>query len=391
MIPKYYEFNCPVKILSGRKALANLPYELTQLGAQMALVVTDKGVVGAKLIKQVEAAFKDSDREIGAIYDETPPDSSAAAVNQVARFYQEKGCDCLVAVGGGSVIDTAKGANIVISEQVDDLTELQGVDRITARMQPLVAIPTTAGTGSEVTNVAVVYDDRSGVKMGFMSNRLYPQVAILDPVMTLTLPAKMTAATGMDAYTHAVEAYYCLQKNPVSDAFATLAIKLIDQHLVQAVTDGKDTNARMGMANGALLAGIAFSNSMVGMVHALAHATGGVARVAHGVANSILLPYGMAYNLDKVPRYLAELAEIMGEPVAGLDERARAEKAIEHVKALRARLHEACGLPLTLSQAGVKEDQIEQIARVSINDGTLTYNPEEMTYDDALKVLKEAL
>ena len=390
MMPKYFEFFCPVKILSGRKALSNLPYELAQLGAENAMIITDKGVVEAKLLEPVEAAFADSDRSIGAVFEDTPVDSSNRVVNEVAGLYREKGCDALVAVGGGSVIDTAKGVNIVVSEDTDDLLKFQGVDRVTGPVQPFIAVPTTAGTGSEVTAAAVIYNEEAGVKMAFMSNKLYPQVAIIDPVMMMTMPARLTAATGMDALTHAIEAYTCLQKNPVSDAFAVAAIKLVFENLARAVEHGDDEKTRIAMADAALLAGIAFSNSMVGMVHALAHACGGVAHVPHGVANSIMLPFGMEYNIEKVPEHFAELASVMGGEVEGLDTGQQAQKAVELVRELAGELNRLCGMPLNLREAGVTEEQLERIAKLSVDDGALTYNPEEMTYEDALAVLEKA-
>jgi alcohol dehydrogenase len=390
VIPKFYEFICPVKIVSGRKALSNLPYEITQLGARKPLVVTDRGVMAAGLMKHLESAFSDSDRQIGALFEDTPVDSSDRVINEVARLYRASRCDALIALGGGSVIDTVKGVNIVISENTDDLLKYMGVDRLTAHMQPMVAIPTTAGTGSEVTNVAVIRNEGAGAKMAFMSNKLYPHVAILDPAMTMTMPPRITAATGMDALTHAVEAIYGLQKNPVSDAFGAAAIRLIRDFLIKAVENGDDEEARLAMANAALLAGMSFSNSMVGMVHALAHACGGVAHVPHGVANSIILPLGMEYNIAKVPWSVAEVAEHLGASVEGLDMHERGRKAVAMVRDLTSRLNDLCGLPLRLRDAKVTEDQLAKIARAAINDGALTYNPEEMTYDDALSVLKKA-
>lgn len=390
MIPKYYEFICPVKILSGRKALSNLPYEITQLGSRRAMVITDKGVAGAGLIRHVKSAFADSDREIGEIFEDTPVDSSDRVVNKAAGIYRDKDCDSIVAVGGGSVLDTAKGVNIVISEKEDDLLKVQGVDRIRGPMQPFIAVPTTAGTGSEVTNVAVIRNEEAGVKMAFMSNKLYPHVAILDPLMTMTMPPKITAATGMDALTHAVEAIYGLQKNPVSDACGAAAIKLVSRYLVEAVENAENEEARMAMANAALLAGMSFSNSMVGIVHALAHACGGVAHVPHGVANAILLPYGMEYNTNKVPWAVAEVAGYLGDPAGNLDMHDRAGKAVEYVRNLTRKLNGICDLPLRLKDAKVGKDQLEKIAKVAINDGALTYNPEEVTYEEALNVLKKA-
>ncbi len=386
----FYEFFCPVKVISGRQALSNLPHEMDQLNVKRALVVTDKGVAGAGLIRYVEDAFQGSACSIGHIFDETPPDSSNVVVNQVAELFKQKNCDCFVAVGGGSCIDTAKGANIVVTEQTDDLMKFRGAERLKKAMKPLLVVPTTAGTGSEVTLVAVISNVQAGVKMAFTSDRLYPNVAILDPKMTMTMPPKITAATGMDALTHAVEAYYCLQKNPISDSLAITAIKLAMGNLVKCVENGKDEDARLAMANSSLIAGIAFSNSMVGVVHALAHATGGVCHVPHGVANAILLPFGMENNLAKRAGEIGELAQYLcGREIPG-DDRAKAEAAIQAVRDINKKLNQMSGLPNRLRDAGVTEDKLEAIAKVAVNDGALIYNPEEVTYEEALEILRRA-
>lgn len=390
MIPEYYEFSCPVKIICGYKALSNLHYEMGQMGVSRALVVTDQGVMKAGLMNKVTAALEGSHCTISAVYSETPVDSSTVAVHEVARMYSERGCDCLVAVGGGSCIDTAKGVNIVISEQTEDLMKLQGTDRLTKPMGPLVVIPTTAGTGSEVTMVAVIKDADAGVKMPFMSERLYPKLAVIDPEMTITMPPKVTAATGMDALTHAAEAYYGLQKNPISDAFAAAAVTLIFKNLVSCVESGSDARSRLAMATAAMLAGIAMSNSMTGIVHALSHAVGGICHVPHGVANAIFLPWGMEHNLEKVPHCIGELAPYMGVenvPDQALD---RARASVRAVRNLNTRLNQLSGLPLRLREAGVQEHMLEVIARATIDEGPCTYNPEEVTYEGALEILRKA-
>jgi len=389
MVPQYYEFCCPVKTISGLKALSNLPYEMTLLDARRALIVTDQGVVGAGLIRQVESVFEASDCRIGALYDRTPPDSSSAVVNEVADLFANEACDCFVAVGGGSCMDTAKCANMIVTEGTRDLMQFQGAERLKKPMKPFIAVPTTAGTGSEVTLAAVIFDQDTHTKMAFTSYRLFPDVAILDPKMTMTMPPKITAATGMDALTHAIEAYYCLQKNPISDALALAAIKLIMENLVACVEHGNDEHARLAMANAALIAGISFSNSMVGVVHALAHACGGVCRVPHGVANAVFLPWGMESNLGKAADAIAELAPVLGAAPSG-DAKDQAKAAIQAVRDLGKRLNGLCGLPTTLREAGVSEDKLEAIAKAAINDGSVTYNPEEVTYEDALEILKKA-
>ncbi len=226
--------------------------------------------------------------------------------------------------------------------------------------------------------------------MAFTSDRLYPNVAILDPKMTMTMPPKITAATGMDALTHAIEAYYCLQKNPISDSLAITAIKLAMGNLVQCVENGKDESARLAMANSSLIAGMAFSNSMVGVVHALAHATGGVCHVPHGVANAILLPFGMENNLAKKAAEIGELAPYLcGREIQG-DDRAKAVAAIQAVRDLNKKLNQLGGLPNRLRDAGVTEDKLEAIAKVAVNDGALIYNPEEVTFEEALDILRRA-
>ncbi|MGM0418934.1 MAG: iron-containing alcohol dehydrogenase, partial [Thermodesulfobacteriota bacterium] len=234
MLPSYYEFYNPVKIISGNKALENIAYELGLLNAKRPLVITDKGVEKAGLMDVFMDSFKSSDIEIGPVFSDVPPDSSNATVNKIAKIYNEYNCDSLIAVGGGSPIDTAKGVNILVTENSEDLSEFEGADRLTHPLRPFVVIPTTAGTGSETTLVAVIYNEEKQVKMEFTSGYLLPDLAVLDPRMTQTMPAKITAATGMDAMTHAVEAYTCLQKNPVSDAYAFSAIKLIKSNLLKA-------------------------------------------------------------------------------------------------------------------------------------------------------------
>jgi alcohol dehydrogenase len=392
MIPSYYEFINPVKIVSGTNAVDNIPHELDQLGAKRPMVITDQGVVMAGLLKYVEDAIEDSIATIGAVYDKTPPDSSLEVVREIAALYRSSNCDSFIAIGGGSAMDTAKGVNIIITENSDDLTQFIGADRLKNRLQPLIAIPTTAGTGSEVTLVAVVSDTANNVKMPFTSSHLLPNVAIIDPRMTLTLPPRLTAATAMDAMTHAVESYYCTQKNPMSDAYAFAAIKILRENIVNAVKNGKDAKTRLAVANAATMAGIAFSNSMVGLVHSLGHATGGICHVPHGVAMSIFLPFGMEYNLEKAGDHIGELLLPLGgsELYAATPKVRRAESAIKIIRKLQTELYQLCELPMTLKDAGVPRNKLEQIAQATMDDGALTYNPEVVTQADALRILKLA-
>ncbi len=395
MLPEYYEFYSPVKINSGQDALETIPYELHQLRVKKPLVLTDQGIRKAGLLDIFLRAVGENGLHIDQadIFDRVPSDSSIETVNEAAELFRRNGNDALIAIGGGSVIDTAKGVNIVVSSGSDDLRKLMGVDRLSLRLFPLIVIPTTSGTGSEATLVAVIADKGNDVKLPFVSYQLVPTLAVLDPRMTESLPPRLTAATGMDALTHAIEAYTCLQKNPVSDAFAWKAIELIRRFLVKATVNGKDRQARLAMANASLMAGIAFSNSMVGAVHAIGHALGAVAHVHHGTAMAILLPAVMERNLEKVEDLYAELLL----PLAGAEVYAmtppdmRARKVIEVVRNLNGQLHRLTGMPVRLSQAGVDESLFDEIAEKAVNDGSMSTNPLDFDRDQVKEILRSVL
>ena len=399
-LPGYYEFCCRVKIIAGHNALEKIPTALSHLNAGKPMIVTDKGVAGAGLIDIVTTAIKDG-VTIGAIADDVPPDSDLRVVNRLAQEYREKGCDSLIAVGGGSVMDTAKGINIVVSEKADDLMKFSGGNVLKRSLKPLIAVPTTAGTGSEVTMVAVIKDHEKHLKMAFVSYFLLPDVSIVDSRMTLSLPPAITAATGMDALSHAVEAYTCLAKNPLSDAHALAAINLISENLVNIVKNPGDRNGRLAMANAATLAGIAFSNSMVGMVHTLGHSVGSVCGVPHGVCMAILLPYGLEYNMHKISR----LSEELLLPLAGAEEYAgtpkdqRLGKVVTLIRRMNQDLHDATGgrhprfFKEVVDRNGmqmVTKEKLADVAKTALGDGSIFYNPEDLDYNDFLMVLEAA-
>lgn len=394
MIPAYYEFANTAKVLSGDRAIENIPFELRNLRCERVLVITNKDLRRLGYADIVLGALADGKIEVAAVFEDVPVDSSVDVVNDVARVFGEQHCDGLVAIGGGSVLDTAKGVRIVLSAAGQDLMDLRGADRLIGRyLTPLVAVPTTAGTGSEVTGVAVIKDTRRHVKMAFASFDLVPDVAVLDPRMTAGLPPRLTASTGMDALTHAVEAFSCVQANPLSDGYARAAIDLVREYLPGAVANGRDTKGRLAMANAALLAGVSFSNSMVGIVHAMGHACGGVANVPHGDAMAVLLPHGMKFNLVAArDRYAELLLHLAGSEVfAATPKEKRAEAAIEAVRALLDGLHTSVGQPVTLSECGITAEQLPEIAQAAAVDGAMSMNPRFAGAADILDVLKAAL
>lgn len=393
MTKAYYEFFCPVKVIAGHAALEHIPFELATLGAKRPLIITDKGVRTNGLLEPIETAFSSTDAEIGFIFDEVPPDSSLETVKKAAAYYREHQCDALIAVGGGSVIDTAKATNILVTEGGDDLLKYSGAHNLPKQLKPFFVIPTTSGTGSEVTMVAVVSDPVKNVKMAFASYYLMPHAAILDPRMTQTLPPHLTAMTAMDAMTHAIEAYTCMAANPLSDAYATGAIKKISQNLFKVLENPKDAEARLELAQASTMAGIAFSNSMVGLVHSLGHALGAVAHLPHGLCMNLFLPYVLEYNKSVNGNKIAELLL----PLAGADIYSqtpadqRADKTIETLYSIRDHLYELTKLPRTLQETGkVSEKQLDDVAEKALNDGSIIYNPKEASLMQLREILQKA-
>lgn len=392
MLPKYYEFLNSVKIMSGENALENLPHELKMMGAKKPIVLTDAILAKCGTLDKVQKAFKGFDIDVTETYTDIPPDSSIKVINEIAGIFKAKGCDSIIALGGGSVIDTAKGLRIVIEQGGNDIMDYMGLDSLPRKDRIAFAvIPTTSGTGSECTNVAVIANPDKNVKMEFISYDLLPDFAVLDPRMTETMPPKITANTGVDALVHAIEGYTCLQKNPLSQSYAFAAIRLITTFLPKAVLEGGNHEYRLAMSNAATMAGIAFSNSMVGLVHAIGHAVGGVAHVPHGIAMSILLPHVMKFNLETLkPAYAELLLPLAGAEIyATTPKEERAQKAIEFVTAF-IKQFESVGLPTKLSDAKVTEDQFDAIAQTAINDGAIVVNPIMATKEQVIEILKEA-
>ena len=394
MLPEYYEFSNSAKILSGEFAIENIANELHSLGGTKAILLSDKTLEKIGTMQLVIDAVLGSNLiEIADIFTDIPPDSSLELINQIAKRYQEKECDCIIALGGGSVIDTAKGVRMLIFQNVRDLKELAGCEMIKyGKHIPFVAIPTTSGTGSEVTLVAVILDKLKNTKMEYISYYLVPDVAVLDARMTLTLPPKISAATGMDALCHSIESYTCMQKNPLSDAYATSAIKLIRENIVEVCKKGKNKEARLAMANASLMAGVAFSNSMVGMIHAIGHALGGVSRVPHGEAMNILMPHCMKYNVDMLKEEYGELLLPMaGSEVYSITPKEqRAKQMIKEVELLSQELHTITGLPTTLREVNVQKEDFEKITKIALNDGALLVNPKKVNAEDIMAILNEA-
>jgi len=373
----------PTKIVFGPGTARDAGTEMAGLGCSRALVVTDPGVTKAGLVDGILTAL--GEKCVG-VWSDVPQDTGVGVVNRAAHYARERGADCVVSVGGGSVIDTAKGVCILLTEG-GGLENIEGIQLLTRPQTPHIVIPTTAGTGSEVTSMAVILDERKGQKILIVEYFNTPRIAILDPLMTQGLPPLLTASTGMDAMTHAVEALQSVQREPIADGLAMQAIRLLHRHLPVCVQNGADLAARGQVQLAATMAGWAFGNAMVGLVHAMAHSLGAVARVPHGIANGILLPHVMAFNLGDAAEGYAMAAEALGVRDRGMDEREAAGAAVAAVRSLLRQT----GHPERLSQAGVKQEDLARAAALSLSDGAIVNNPRMvLDEDEVLAVYREA-
>lgn len=390
---RYYDFFCPVKLLAGEQALEQLASELASLGAHRPLLLTDKGVNATGLATLLANVLAEGELPVAAIWDEIPADSSTAVVERIAKRYRELDCDSLVALGGGSVIDTAKAVNILTSMGGDHLLDYSGAGCLTRPLKPLAVVPTTAGTGSEVTLVAVIKDETSGRKVPFTSPFLLPQLTVLDPRLTQGLPLNITAATAMDAMTHAIEAFIGTAKNPVSDALALMAVEKIASALPQIIHDPQNKQLRLQLAEGSTLAGMAFSNSMVGLVHALGHSLGARCHLPHGLCMNLFLPTVLDYNRPEVDNELARLLlPLVGaERFAATPAHQRAEATITAIRSLRDTLWQAVKLPRTMNEAGVSDRSLlTEIRDLAVNDGALLFNRKDADREQLLTLLERA-
>lgn len=388
-----FEFHCPTKIICGKNALHKLPVKMTDRKVTKPLIVTDKNLVALGIAERVFAPLKEADIPY-VVYDQVPPDSSLTVVNEVAELYRTQGCDGWIALGGGSAIDTAKGAAAAVSVGEKDFTGLQGSEILQDDLDTLIAIPTTAGTGSEVTLVAVVADTQNHAKLSYTSYRLVPHLAFLDPQFTASLPPKLTATTGIDALTHAIEAFTSIQKNPISDALALQAIRLISENLAHSCAEPNDLDARTNLALGSLLAGASFSNAMVGIVHAIGHSLGGLCHIPHGQAMMLLLPHCVHFNRSHgyhkglygqlLPSLRPDLdtARLSSEEKDALFE--------TELFTMNDFYHREYGVPTQLRELRVTKDQLPQVAKQARYDGAALYNKQEITEEVALEILEAA-
>jgi alcohol dehydrogenase class IV len=376
-------FKIANKLITGPAAIEQLSAELTRLNVQNPLIVTDAILVKSGTVDLALAQL--GGRRYG-LFDQVKPEPEISIVEDCTRAYREGGHDGLIGVGGGSAIDIAKGVAAFASHE-GPLAELFGVDLVKRKGPPLIAIPTTAGTGSEVTNVAIFSDKEAQLKKGIVSDYLLPDVALVSPLMTLTCPRSVTAASGVDALVHAIESYLSVNASPITDAIALGAIKLIVKALPKAYANPSNLQAREDMATASLMAGMAFGNAGVGAVHALAYPLGGRFNIAHGVSNALLLPYVMEWNKLACVERMRDIADAMGVRVAHLSDREAADLAVKAMADLCA----AVEIPSGLRSFNVPEDAIPAMAEeASKIERLMRNNPRKLTAADIEKIYRAA-
>jgi alcohol dehydrogenase class IV len=393
----FYQFLAPTRVIAGRDLIESAGFEFAKEGAKRVLIVTDEVIRGTGLVDRVAAGLTDGGLEVAGIFDAVPQDSDSGVVGRVAGMVRDEGADSILAVGGGSVMDTAKLANVVFVhggsprdwEGYFGLPRADDGEGRSLELAPLACIPTTAGTGSEASMVAVVKDRDEHVKYQIADLPMYPRLAILDPESTRTLPPRLAAATGMDAMTHAIEGYVSSEWSPHTDAYAMTALRLLRDNLQRAVEHPDDDDARGNMLIAANLAIIPTSSIACGIAHSMAHACGAHFDVPHGVANAITLPWSISYNAaggeDIAARY-RDINEVFGVETGGPGE-AIGEALAEHVRGLVARL----GLPTRLAQVGVTEAGIPDLVDGAMGDGCTVVNPREPSEDDFTDLFRRAL
>ena len=379
----YFEFVATPKIIYGPGSIKQMGRSAAKLGCKKPFLVIDRIFVDRGLDKTIEEVLKSAGMECAGMLTDIPPDSDKAVIQQGYDAASAAGADAVAALGGGSTIDTGKGLRVMLG--MDGVLP-EGVNVITKPLPPMIAIPTTAGTGSECTSAAVIRDKERGVKISYTDQNLAPTLAVLDPELTRTMPAAITAGTGMDALSHCIEALQSINNQLISDGLALQAIRLITRSLPKAVADGNDMEARGEMLLAATMAGLAFSNTLVGLTHAAAHSVGATYRMPHGTACGLFLPFAMEFNIDVAGDVYALAAQAMGIDTKDMTPLEAARAAVIEIR----KLHVSLGLPKSLADAGVPEEGVETIAKKAIVDGALITNPKQPTEIQMKTFIKKA-
>jgi alcohol dehydrogenase len=375
----------PTVNLQGAGSVNEVGARIKSLGGKKALIVTDAGLVKMGMADKVKDIVEGAGLE-AVVFGGAEPNPTDNNVEAGFKVWGEEKCDSLISLGGGSSHDCAKGIGLIAANG-GKIHDYEGVDQSSNPMVPFVAVNTTAGTASEMTRFCIITDTSRKVKMAIVDWRVTPAVSINDPELMAGMPPALTAATGMDALTHAVEAYVSTAANPLTDSAALMAIRLIAKYLPLAVANGTNMEAREKMAYAQFLAGMAFNNASLGYVHAMAHQLGGFYNLPHGVCNAILLPHVCEFNVIGNAERFRDIAMEMGENVEGLSVNEAAQKAIDSINQLSASI----GIPAGLTELGVKEEDFEIMATNAKLDACQLTNPRLATLQQVIQIYKNAM
>lgn len=378
-------FFIPTVNLMGAGCLKDAADSIKAQGFTKGLIVTDKILNQIGVVKQVQDLLSERHVET-VVFDGTQPNPTIGNVNAGLALLKQNECDFVISLGGGSPHDCAKGIALVAANG-GEVADYEGVDKSAKPMLPLIAINTTAGTASEMTRFCIITDEERHIKMAIVDKHTTPLISVNDPEPMLAKPASLTAATGMDALTHAVEAYVSIAATPITDAVAIKAIELIQAHLRTAVAHGDDIEAREQMAYAQFMAGMAFNNASLGYVHAMAHQLGGFYDLPHGVCNAILLPHVQRYNAQVCPERLRDVAKAMGVNVEGMSAEQGAEAAIDAIVALA----KDVGIPAGIRELGAKSEDIPTLADNALKDACGFTNPKQATHEEISAIFEAAM
>jgi alcohol dehydrogenase len=381
-----YGFFIPCVSLMGIGCHKELGSRLKSLGGRKPLIVTDEGMTKVGMTEKIVDLVRKDTGTAASVYDKTVPNPTDLNVKEGLDAYQKNDCDMIITLGGGSAHDCGKGIGIVATNG-GKINDYEGVDKSTKAMPPFIAVNTTAGTASEMTRFCIITDTQRHIKMAIVDWRTTPTIALNDPLLMAGMPPFLTACTGMDALTHAVEAYVSTIATPVTDACALKAIELISQYLRPAVANGADMEARDRMAYAEYLAGMAFNNASLGYVHAMAHQLGGFYNLAHGMCNAILLPHVCSFNLIARLDRFADIAAALGENIEGLSRREAADVAIDAITVLSTDV----GIPSGLKGLKVREEDLKTMALNAQKDACGETNPRVPGLQDVIDIYKAAM
>lgn len=354
-------------------------------GAKRILLVTDEGIIKHGWTERVCSVLKDSHIAYSTYSDITQNPKDFEVMRGV-DFYFTEGCDVIVAVGGGSVLDCAKGIAIV-SSNGGNIRDYEGVDKVTKPMPPLICIPTTAGSSADISQFAIITDTSRYVKFAIISKTIIPDVALIDPQTTTTMDKELTAHTGLDALCHAFEAYASVANSPITDLHALYAIKLIFDNLPHAINNTDDINYRAAIMLGSLSAGISFSNASLGLVHAMAHAMGGLLNIPHGCCNAHLMPSIVRYNFDAIPERYRQIANVLGIIQPDTSD----ENVLKALDAAILQLLQRCEIDVGLGRYGLQRDAIPRLADAALNDPCIATNPKIPNKDDIIRLYESVI